>query len=208
MKILLLAAVYCAAALAGDPRISFTKDFPGSSPPWVGITVERSGDVVYKEAVDDEYPIKLKLDPAETAEIFQLADKLGQFTRQIESNLKVAQMGVKTFRFEDGSTNHEVKFNYSTDLDAQALLDWFERIVESEQHFIRLERTVKYDKLGVNQALLLFQISYDKKRVVAPEQFLPLLDRVVKNDSYLNMARERAAALAENIRGNKQAQGE
>jgi len=112
-------------------------------------------------------------------------------------------MGMKTFRFEAGPEKQEVKFNYSEDPDAQALLDWFERISESEEHVINLERTVKYDKLGVNEALLLLQISYERKRLVAPQQFLPLLDRVVKNDSYMHMARERAAGLAEAIRAAK-----
>jgi hypothetical protein len=36
--------------------------------------------------------------------------------------------------------------------------------------------------------------------VVAAQQFLPLLDRIAKNDSYLHIARERASALAEAIR--------
>jgi hypothetical protein len=59
---------------------------------------------------------------------------------------------------------------------------------------------VKYDKLGVNQALLQFNIAMDRKRVVSPQLFLPMLDRVAKNATYLNMARTRAANLAEAIR--------
>jgi hypothetical protein len=38
---------------------------------------------------------------------------------------------------------------------------------------------------------------------VAPEQFLNLLDRVAKNESYLHMARERAALLAQMFREGK-----
>ena len=57
-----------------------------------------------------------------------------------------------------------------------------------------------YDKLGVNDVLLQLQITWDHKRLVAPEQFLPLLDRIVKNESFLHLARERAAGLAEAIR--------
>jgi hypothetical protein len=43
----------------------------------------------------------------------------------------------------------------------------------------------------------------DQKRLVAERQFLPLLDRVVGNESYIHMARARAAALAESIRAPK-----
>lgn len=208
MMHLVLAVLASAAAFADAPRISYTKEFPGSAPPYIGITIERSGEGVYKEAPNDEYPLAFKLRPAEADEIFQLADKLDRFKRPLESNLKVANMGMKTFRFEQDDVRNEVKFNYSLDETARLLADWFEKISESEQHFIRLERTVKYDKLGVNQALLLFQISYDRKRIVAPEQYLPLLDRVAKNDTYLNMARERAAAIAEDIRNPRPAKGE
>ena len=104
------------------------------------------------------------------------------------------------FRFEDGSDKHEIQFNYSQDTNAQVLLDWFERITESERHFIELDRTVHYDKLGVNDILLQIQIAYEHKRLVAPEQFLPLLDRIAKNESFLHIARERAAGLSESIR--------
>ena len=46
-----------------------------------------------------------------------------------------------------------------------------------------LKRTIRYDKLGVNAAILQLEITLDKKRLVAPEQFLPMLDRVIKNES-------------------------
>ena len=59
---------------------------------------------------------------------------------------------------------------------------------------------MKFDKLGVNQALLLLQMTYEKKRLLAPEQFLPLLDRVIKNESFMHMSRERASGLADLFR--------
>jgi len=190
-------------AAADPPRLFFSKSFPGSTPAYVEISVDRNGNAVYKEAADDDQPLKFQIAQSDTDAMFGLADKLGHFNHPLESPLKVAFMGMKTFRFEAGAEKQEVKFNYSEDLDAAALLDWFERIAETEQHVINLERAVKYDKLGVNEALLLVQISLEHKRLVAPQQLLPLLDRVVKNDSYMHMARERAAAVAEAIRAAK-----
>lgn len=188
------------AAAASEPHLFYSKYFKGSTPEFVAINIGAAGDVIYQEAKEDDDPIKFKLAPAETQQIFKLADKLDHFQRPLESGLKVANMGAKTFRFEDGDQKHEVQFNYSQDADAQALLDWFERIIESEQHLINLDRTVHYDKLGVNDVLLQLQVTWDKNRLIAPEQFLPLLDRVAKNESYIHMARERAAGLAEAIR--------
>jgi hypothetical protein len=194
-----LLVVFCAPAV-GAPRLFYSKYFKGSVPEFTAITVEHSGQATYQEAKDDDNPIRIQMTEAETRELFDLAEKLDHFQHPIESGLKVANMGTKTFRFENGSETHEVQFNYSTDTAAQALLECFERIAETEQDFIALDRAAHYDKLGVNDALLLLDISMDHKRVVAAQQFLPLLDRIAKNESYLHIARERAANLADAIR--------
>jgi len=199
----LAALLSCSILCASDARLFFSKSFPGSSPAYVAIAVDQSGAGDYKEAADDDNPLKFQLSAADTAEMFGLADKLDRFKRPLESPLKVAQMGMKTFRFEEGGKISEVKFNFSEDLDARLLTDWFERISETGQNYFALERAVKYDKLGVNQALLQFNIAMDKKRVVSPQLFLPMLDRVAKNATYLNMARTRAANLADSIRAEK-----
>jgi hypothetical protein len=111
-------------------------------------------------------------------------------------------MGIKTLRYEaDGESKAgEVKFNYTENLDARALSEWFERIGDTERGLIALENAARFDKLGVQEAILRIEIIRDQKRLVAPEQFLPMLDRVAKNESFLHMARERAAALADSIR--------
>ena len=40
----------------------------------------------------------------------------------------------------------------------------------------------------------------DRKRLVAVEQYLPMLDRIASNESYMHTARVRASELAEAIR--------
>ena len=196
-----LALLWCVCLGAADaPRIGFSKSFPGSVPAYMAITVDRAGAGEYKEAENDDNPVRFQLSGAEAAEIFGMAEKLGYFDHPLESGLKVAFMGAKTFRYEDGARKSEVKFNYSEDLTARALADWFERIAESEQLFNGLEISAKYDKLGVMRALLLLESSYDRKRLVNLQQYLPLLDRIAKNESYMHQARERAAGLADQIR--------
>lgn len=204
IRALLLAAAAVPMALAGDgPRLFFSRNFPGSVPPYIQVTLEKSGDVEYREAVDDDLPVKFKLDQAGIDAVFGLAEKLDYFKHPLETPVKVAVMGTKTFRYEDGSQKTEVKFNYSQDVTAQALLDWFERMAETAQNRISLERAAKYDHLGVMQALLSLDASLERGRVAGPEQFLPLLDRIANNEVYMHTARARAAAIAETIRGPK-----
>lgn len=199
-----LLALAALPLLASDgPRLVYSKSFPGSVPAFVELTIERNGDTQYREALDDNQPLKFQLAEADTTEIFGLVEKLGRFTHPLEAPVKVAFMGMKTYRFENGAEKNEVKYNFSEDPDARLLQDWFERIVETELSLIYLERAAKYDKLGVNKSLLQLQSSFERKRLVTPQQLLPLLDRIVKNETYMHMSRERAAGLADAIRASK-----
>jgi len=201
-RLLLLLA--CAGLAAAAPRVVYSKTFPGSDPAYVKIVVEQDGSATYLEDPAD-MPEKFKLDAASAQAIFALADKLQHFSRKLESDLKVAKMGEKVYRWEDGAAATEVKYNFSTDLDAQALQDWFERITQSERVLMDLRRTARFDRLGVHEVLLRLEALWKQKKLVGPEQFLPQLDRVSKNEVYMNMARERATVLAEQFRGTGKA---
>ncbi len=200
--VVLIAACGFAAGAEG-PRIFYSKSFPGSVPPYVQIILQKTGDVEYREAADDDNPLKFHLTEMDTQQVFDLAEKLDYFKHPLEAPVKVAFMGAKTFRYENGSDKSEVKFNYSQDPLAQALSDWFERMAESAARRIDLERAAKYDKLGVVKALLLLEMALDKKRLLATEQYLPMLDRIAKNDTYMHTAQARAAEIAEGIRSGK-----
>jgi hypothetical protein len=199
MKILVLLAAAAAALAADGPRIVYTKVFPGSVPAYVWIAVAPSGAVSVKTAPDDD-PDSLQIDESAAREMFELASKLDHFNHPLESGLKIANMGMKTFRWEEGGASHEAKFNYSTDESAKALQDWFERITESVVLLAQLQRAIRYDKLGVVAVVNNIQGSWERKRLVGTAQFLPLLESVAKNESIIHMARERAAQLVDAMR--------
>jgi len=60
----------------------------------------------------------------------------------------------------------------------------------------------------VNQSILQLQAAWERKRLLGIQQYLPMLDRVAKNESYLHMARSRAAALADAFRNADKAKTE
>jgi hypothetical protein len=193
------------ATCADDfPQLFYSKSFPGSEPAYSQITIDAACHGTYQEAAEDDDPIRFQLTKRECDAFFKLAGKLDYFKRPLASDLKVANTGIKTFRYDDGKQKHEQKFNYSENEDARQMWDWFECIAESEWHFINLQRAVRFDKLGVDRALLLFETSKDRGRLVATAQFLPLLDRIAKNETYLHMDRVRAANLADAIRKENQ----
>jgi hypothetical protein len=55
----------------------------------------------------------------------------------------------------------------------------------------------------VNDAVVSVQSLWDRRRLASPEQFLPLLDQIAGNEVYMHMARERAAQIADAIRGRQ-----
>jgi len=196
MKALVLALAVSFAARAGTSKLTFTKSFPGSVPAYVCLDIDRSGEVSYKEAAHDDQPVKAQLTETEAAALFTMAEGLHYFKSPLESGLKVANTGKKTFRYEDeNGAATEATFNYSTNETAQQLLDRFEQIAESERAYSELDRTMRYDKLGVNDALAEIESLWVRKQLAAPQQFIPLFTRIATHESFMHLVRDRAARL-------------
>lgn len=197
----LLITIFGAVLLAGAAsaaEIVYIKDFPNSVPEYVHIVLNENGQVSYQESEDDD-PTVFQLEEPIRAEMFKLAGDLDHFDKPLESGLKVANMGKKTFRWEDAGTMAEASYNHTNEKEAQQLQADFDHIAESETLLFALERAVRYDRLGVHEALLNIEDAWKKKRLVGTSQFLPLMQQVRDNEAYLHMARERAARLTEEI---------
>jgi hypothetical protein len=188
---------------SSSAQIFFSKSFPGSVPDYFEVVVEQSGHGTYRESVEDDEPLHFDLTPADTREIFGLAEKLQFFQKPLESKARMARLGVKTLRYQDGKVTGETQFNYSEDPHARALAEWFEKMSETSRHRLNLERSAQFDRMGINKALLLLEVSMDRNRIVAAEQLLPILEKIANGRNYIHMAQTRAAALAERIRSGK-----
>ena len=121
-RLALLASVAIFAHGGSDdaPRLTFSKSFPGSVPPYFAITLAPDGAATYNESEDPDNSEALHLEPAATRQAFELAERLDRFKKPLESGLKIANMGQKTLRWEQGSEKSEAKYNYSTMEDAKA----------------------------------------------------------------------------------------
>lgn len=195
MRLTILALFLCVSVFAAPPKLTFTRSFPGSTPDYICVGVDRSGALQYTESPKDDQPLKAQLEESETAALFSMAEKLDYFKSPLESGLKVANTGKKTFRYEGENGATEASFNYSTNLTAQQLLDRFEQIASSERAYLELDRTMRYDKLGVNDALAEIESLWLRKQLAAPQQFVPLLTRISTHESFMHLVRDRAARL-------------
>lgn len=188
--------IACSACAASTPKLVFTKSFPGSTPAFEYVSVEQTGLLQYKESPTDSQPLSAQMPASDAARLFSQAQKLGYFRSRLESGLKVANTGKKTFRYidENGAAT-EASFNYSIDPNAQQLLDAFEQIAASERAYLALDQTVHFDKLGVNDALAEIESLWLQKKLAAPAQFVPLFNRIINHESFMHLVRERAARL-------------
>jgi hypothetical protein len=190
------------AMWGATPKIVFTKSFPGSTPPFQSVSVDQNGSLEYMESASDDQPVTALMSHSEAMPLFEQARKLDYFRFPLDSGLKVANTGKKTFRYIDADgKSTETSFNYSNNEIARQLLDRFEQIAASERAYQDLDRAVHFDKLGVNEALAQIESLWLQKQLAAPQQFIPLLDRIIGHESFMHLVRERSAKLKEAFKG-------
>jgi hypothetical protein len=192
---------------AADPAtVSFRKVFKSSNPEFVEIKVRENGAATcdIRSLSDDPDPQPFEVGAPLTAKIFQLSEQLHHFRGlQLDTKRRIANLGEKTFRFEQGSESSEVKFNYTIDATANQLLMIFEGLSRQQDHLRTLLHRMKYDRLGVNNALLNFESDLDRKVIPEPERLLPVLQQIAADSRFVDIARQRARSLIDRIRNPK-----
>ena len=192
-----------AASAPNGATITFRKVFKTSYPEFIEIKVNDRGAGTYDiRGLDEEAsPQTLAIGPPLVQRIFELADKLHDFQGvDLAVHRRIANLGEKTFRYEKGAEMHEVTFNYTLDDTATQLLNIFEGLARQEVDLADLQRTMRYDRLGVNEVLKQIDADYANKLLPEPEKFLQTLDQIAGDEKFLDLARQRARTLASRVR--------
>lgn len=182
-------------------RIVYTRTLAGSIPEYLAVTVNSDGSGTYegRSLKEKQPPRPLKLSTATTEQIFALATALDDFRVPLESHKRVADLGLKTFTFVQGSEKHEVEFNYTTKATARDLTDLFERIAGVEEHMDALQYQVKYDPLSLPRELLQIQIDLQHNALADPELMVPELEEIANNPRLLHIAQVRAQDILKTV---------
>jgi hypothetical protein len=196
-------ASFAMAAFA-EPVFIYKRVFKESVPEYIEIKVpESSGNPTFEIRQLDEEPgaTAFEVSPALRSKIFDLVDQLNHFKGvDLDVHRKIANLGEKTFRWENGAESFEVKFNYTLNAPAVQLLQICEGLARQQELLELLQRRMKYDRLGVNDALMQFETDFNKGVFPEPQRGLPLLDQIAGDSRFVEIARQRARALAERIR--------
>jgi hypothetical protein len=196
------AQAYCSPS--GSAVFTYRRIFKSSTPEFIEIKINEDSDAgSYEIRQLDEDPgaTSFQISPALRGKIFQLAAQLNDFKGlDLDVHRKIAYLGEKTFRWERGPEAYEVKFNYTVNPEAAQLLQICEGLARQEELIELLQRSMKYDRLGVNDALLQLETDFSKGVLPEPQRVLPLLDQIAGDSRFLEIARERARSLAEQMR--------
>ena len=188
---------------AGVPaKLTYSRTFKGSTPEYLLITVDSKGLGTFEghklEEAQSSRPLQLSV--GTTERIFALAGQLHNFQSiDLDSHKKVANLGQKTFTYQQGEDVTRVAFNYTENRMARELVEIFEAVGTVEEHISTLEFGMKYDPLGLPQELLQIQIELNNKSLADPEMLLPTLEKIAHGSRFLHLAQVRAQQIIERI---------
>jgi len=189
---------------AAGAKLTFRRVFKSSTPEFIEVSVrEDSDDATYeiRQLDDDPGAARFQVSAALRSKMFALAAQLNHFQAQdLDVHRKIANLGEKTFRWEHGAETYEVRFNYTLNSTASQLLLIFEGLARQQELLVLLERRMKYDRLGINDALLQFETDLNRNLLPEPQRALPTLDQIAGDSRFVEIGRQRARALAERIR--------
>jgi hypothetical protein len=188
---------------ADEATITYRRVFKGSNPEFIEIKVSQAGTASYdiRQLSEDADPQPFQVGDAIRARIFELAGELHNFAGvDLDVHRRIADLGQKTLRYEKGEEVHEARYNYTLNRSAQQLAIIFEGLFQQQRDLTLLEQRLKYDRLGVNDALHQFEDDLGQRMLPEPERLLPVLDKIAADARVVEVARQLARALAERIR--------
>jgi len=184
-------------------KITFRRIFQGSTPEFIEISVrDDSSAATYeiRQMDDDKGSAAFEVSDALRTKIFALAGALHNFQGQdLDVHRKIANLGEKTLRWEQAGVTHETKFNYTLNAPAAQLLQIFEGLARQQEHYMLLARRIRYDRLGINDALLQLESDLNRGLLPEPQRLLPLLEQIASDPKFVEIARQRARSLTDRL---------
>jgi hypothetical protein len=204
LSVLLLAPLSAPAPPPTGATLTYRRVFKSSSPEFIEVKVREESDAAtyeIRQLADEPGAVPFEVGAVLRAKLFALTAQVKNFDGiDLDIHRKIAYLGEKTFRWERGKEAHEATFNYTLDATASQLMQIFEGLARQQENLEVIMRRMKYDRLGVNDALLEFEADLNRNLMPEPQRALPALDQIAADSHIVGIARQRARSLAERIR--------
>lgn len=197
------ASEHPAASRTDISTLTYRRVFKSSYPEFVEINISEDGSGTYdiRQLDDTASPQPMQVGSPLVQKMFELADELHDFQGvDLDVHRRIANLGQKTFIYKKGSETHEVTFNYTLNNPAQQLLTIFDGLQRQELDLSDMQRVMRYDHLGIADVISRVQNDVKNKLIPEPEALLPALDQISGDSELMDMSRQRARAIAQQIR--------
>ena len=194
------------AFAAGPASVTFSLDFPNSSPEHYSISVQSDGRAHYestgKISADsderDNYAADFTFSDATRTRIFDLTTQAHNFSGKVDSgNKKIAFTGAKKLTYTEGERNTTAAYNYSSNPAVQQLTALFQKVGATLEFGRRLTYYHRYQKLALDDELKRMEDEGKGGQITELQSVKPVLEEIYGDSSVMNVVRARARRLME-----------
>lgn len=200
LAVFLLLSVAMSIA-ADSATISFSLDFPNSSPEHYSVTVQSDGHAHYESTgkisadsdVRDDYQTDFTLSDATRARIFALAAQAHYFSGKVDSgNKKLAFTGAKKLVYKDGQRSSSADYNFSQQPAVQQLTTLFQSLAATLEFGRRMTYFHRYQKLALDDELKHMEDQIRRGDLIELQSVKSVLQEIHDDNSVINIVRARA----------------
>jgi hypothetical protein len=191
---------------ADAATVTFSLDFPNSSPEHYSFSVQSDGHAKYESsgrisAESDErssFDTDFVFSDATRARIFQLAAQAHYFSGKIDSgSKKLAFTGAKKLTYKDGQRNTSADYNFSAVTAVQQLTALFQAVGATLEYARRLTFFHHYQKLALDDELKQMEDQARRGDLAELQAVKPVLQQIYDDTSVINVVRARAQRIME-----------
>jgi hypothetical protein len=213
MLLLTLTVLVFSQAQSAPASISFTLDFPQSTPNHYQLVVDASGKASYTSGLpapqpprdadsdtdttsDQPYHYSFNVTSATRERIFDLAARAHYFSGDVNyAKRNIANTGEKILTYKDAQRSTQAKYNYTANPFVQQLTALFQQISMTLEYGRHMEEDYRYQKLALDEELKNMEQQADQNGLAEVQAVAPILQKIAKDSSVLNVTRARAERL-------------
>lgn len=186
---------------AAQGNVTFSIDFPNSSPEHYSISVQADGHAHYESSGKitqdsderDSYEADFVFSDTSRGRIFDLAAQAHYFAGKVDSgNKKIAFTGAKKLSYSDGPRKTTVEYNYTSVPAVQQLTTLFQSVSGTLEYGRRLTYFRRYQKLALDDELKRMEDQARRGELAELQAVTPVLQDIYDDNSVIKVVRARA----------------
>ena len=184
-------------------KITWKKDLTRGRMESYQIEVNENGQVTYQFFPNqgEVVLVNLRLSSKKVdflLDMFSKADFLNK-KKKFVSSRRVSSTGINTIRLESGLQQREIVFRYTENKILKKIILFFNQLSQQEQSLFEMDIALRYDRLGILKRLDQLDRYLQRKELIDPKRFIPVLEKISTDKSLINLARKQARQILHQI---------